>query len=214
MIAAAVAGKKGIEIGGPSHEFSAAGLLPIYPLVGSLDTSNYAERNIWSGDKVDYVHDATRLESVEDSKYDFLLACHVLEHIANPLKALKEWHRVLKPGGAILLLVPDKNHTFDHRRPYSTFEHLKLDFERDTREDDLTHLDEILSLHDLNQDLPAGTPEEFRERSLHNFENRCLHHHVFDPNLIPKIFSFGGFELIHELGGFPPHIIALGRRQV
>jgi SAM-dependent methyltransferase len=213
LISSWVAGKNGLEIGGPSQEFSKAGLIPIYPILGSLDNSNYAERNVWSGARVDYVNEATRLDSIEDGKYDFVLACHVLEHVANPLKAVREWHRVLKPSGALLVLLPDKNYTFDHRRPYTTFEHLRSDFEADIQEDDLTHLDEILSLHDLGQDLPAGTPEEFRERSLHNFANRCLHHHVFDPRLVPEILSFGGFTLLHESVDFPPHIIALGRSE-
>jgi SAM-dependent methyltransferase len=214
LISWSVAGKSGIEIGGPSHEFSKAGLIPIYPLLGSLQTCNYTQWNLWSQDKVNYVHDATKLESIEDGKYDFLLACHVLEHVANPLKALNEWHRVLKPGGSLLVLLPDKNHTFDHRRPYTTFEHLKEDFERDTQEDDLTHLDEILFLHDLEKDPPAGTPAEFKERSLKNFENRGLHHHVFDPKLLPGLFSFAGFRLLHESVAFPPNIIAFGRKHI
>jgi len=212
LIASSVAGKKGLEIGGPSYEFSKVGLIPIYPLLGSLETSNFSQGNLWSGDTFDYILDATRLESVEDGRYDFLLACHVLEHVANPLKALKEWHRVLKPHGSLLILLPDKNHTFDHRRPYTTFAHLKEDFDRDTKENDLTHLDEILALHDLDKDPPAGTLAEFKERSLRNFENRALHHHVFEPKLLPEILSFGGFKVLRTSVSFPPNIIAFGRK--
>lgn len=212
VIASSVSGKKGLEIGGPSHEFTETGLIPIYPLLGSLETTNYSKGTLWSQDTVDYVLDATCLAPVEDSKYDFLLACHVLEHIANPLKALKEWRRVLKPGGSILILLPDKHHTFDHRRPYTSFAHLKADFDQGTPESDLTHLDEILALHDLERDPPAGTLEQFKERSLRNFENRALHHHVFDPKLLPELFSFGGFKLMRESVTFPPNIIAFGRK--
>lgn len=212
VIASSVAGKKGLEIGGPSHEFSKVGLIPIYPLLGSLQTSNYSQGNLWSEDTFDYILDATRLESVENGQYDFLLACHVLEHIANPLKALKEWHRVLKPHGSLLILLPDKNHTFDHRRPYTTFAHLKDDLDRNIEENDLTHLDEILALHDLERDPPAGTLAEFKERSLRNFENRALHHHVFDPKMISELFSFAGFKLLRESVDFPPNIVAFGRK--
>ncbi len=212
MIASSVSGKKGLEIGGPSHEFTPSGLIPIYPLLGSLETTNYSTGTIWSQEHVDYVLDATSLASVEDGKYDFLLACHVLEHVANPLKALKEWNRILKPGGAIVILLPNKLHTFDHRRPYTSFAHLKSDFDQDTPESDLTHLEEILSLHDLEMDPPAGTLEQFKERSLRNFENRALHHHVFDPMLIPELLSFGGFKLLRESVTFPPNIICLGRK--
>ncbi len=212
LIAHFIAGKRGLEIGGPSHEFSKEGLIPIYPLLGSLHTSNYSEGNLWSDEAIDFVHNATRLEAVEDATYDFVLASHVLEHVANPLKALKEWHRVLKPGGSLLILLPNKAYTFDHRRPYTTFAHLKEDFDLDTQEDDLTHLDEILRLHDLDKDPPAGTPEEFRQRSLRNFENRALHHHVFDPKIMSDLFSFAGFKLLRESIDFPPNIVAFGRK--
>jgi SAM-dependent methyltransferase len=132
--------------------------------------------------------------------------------VANPLKALKEWRRVLKPGGYLLILLPNKVYTFDHRRPYTTFAHLKQDFDADTQEDDLTHLEEILLLHDLDKDPPAGTPQEFRQRSLKNFENRALHHHVFDPGMMPELFSFAGFRLMRESIDFQPNIIAFGRK--
>ena len=38
----------------------------------------------------------------------------------------------------------------------------------------------IYKEHDLSMDTPAGTFEQFRERLMKNYENRCLHHHVFD----------------------------------
>lgn len=38
--------------------------------------------------------------------YDFVVAFDVLEHIANDVEALKEWHRVLKPSGKIIVTVP------------------------------------------------------------------------------------------------------------
>src|SRR5713226_8445532 len=71
-----------------------------------------------------------------------------------------------------------KDHTFDWRRPVTTLEHMISDYENQTAEDDLTHVDEILKLHDLSRDLPAGTPEQFRARSLNNSAVRALHHHV------------------------------------
>jgi SAM-dependent methyltransferase len=212
LIALSVFRKKGLEIGGPSRDFSKGGLIPIYPIIGTLHSCNYSKASIWSNDPFDYIHDATRLESIEDTTYDFLLASHILEHVANPIKALREWHRILRPGGSLLVLLPNKKHTFDHRRPYTPIAHLIADFEANTREDDLTHLEEILSLHDLEMDPPAGTLDEFRIRSLKNFENRALHHHVFDPKTIPDLFSLGGFRLTRTSTDFPPHIIAFGRR--
>ncbi|POA36575.1 class I SAM-dependent methyltransferase [Pseudomonas sp. GW456-12-1-14-TSB6] len=42
----------------------------------------------------------------EDNSYDRLIATHVLEHIYYPHLALKEWRRVLKPGGVLSILIP------------------------------------------------------------------------------------------------------------
>ncbi|HMW55300.1 MAG: class I SAM-dependent methyltransferase [Candidatus Accumulibacter phosphatis] len=41
-----------------------------------------------------------------DNTFDRLLATHVLEHIYQPHLALKEWLRVLKPGGVLSILIP------------------------------------------------------------------------------------------------------------
>ena len=39
-------------------------------------------------------------------------------------------------------------------------------------------------------DLPAGNLESFKQRSLNNFENRCLHHHVFDFDLLESLCKY------------------------
>lgn len=41
-----------------------------------------------------------------DNTFDRLVATHVLEHIYKPHLVLKEWRRVLKPGGVISILIP------------------------------------------------------------------------------------------------------------
>lgn len=38
--------------------------------------------------------------------FDVIVATDVLEHIENDSKALKEWYRVLKPGGKLIITVP------------------------------------------------------------------------------------------------------------
>ena len=206
QIIRAVQQKRGLEIGGPSAVFSpeqtSTFLPPVYTLAGSIDNCNFATSTAWSQGEagrtfrylpdadmgLQYIHDATDLASIADSTYDFLLASHILEHVANPLKALTEFHRVLKPRGSVIVLVPNRAHTFDHRRPYTTFAHLQQDMAAQQHEGDLTHIDEILALHDLSMDAPAGTLDQFRERCLRNRENRCLHHHVFTLDVLEQAF--------------------------
>lgn len=223
-----LAGHKGVEIGGPSTVFSATGPIPVYPVIESLDNCNFATSTVWqteviAGDNAyrfadgraagkQYVNEASDLQGIPSSAYDFLICSHVIEHLANPLQALREWLRVIRPGGTLVMVAPHRDGAFDHRRPVTTFQHLLEDFERKTGEEDLTHLTEILSLHDLSRDPDAGTLAEFETRSRNNFENRCLHHHVFDVNLVAKMLTHAGCDVLALDQLAPHHIIAVARK--
>nr|WP_314897217.1 methyltransferase domain-containing protein [uncultured Flavobacterium sp.] len=215
-------GKKGLEIGGPSPIFSKE--IPIYQVIDSLDGCNFSSQTIWEGSIVEgenfnyfenekgfqYICEASNLSAIPSEKYDFIIASHCLEHCANTLKTVKEWLRVVKKGGAVLFILPDKRYTFDYNRPITTFKHLLNDLESDVDETDLTHLAEILAVHDLKMDLPAGTKEQFKNRSLANYENRCLHHHVFDFELLQKIYNHYDIKIINMTFTKPYHQIILG----
>jgi hypothetical protein len=86
------------------------------------------------------------------------------------------------------------------------------DAECDRGEDDLTHLEEILALHDLTRDREAGDREAFRVRSLRNAENRALHHHVFDTRAAVQLVDHAGFEIVAVDTARSMHIIVLARR--
>lgn len=49
--------------------------------------------------------DAVHL-SYSDNSFDRLIATHVLEHIPDPVRALREWDRVVRPGGMISVILP------------------------------------------------------------------------------------------------------------
>lgn len=53
--------------------------------------------------RVDIVADAHNMHMVEDESFDIVLCAEVLEHLHTPEKAIAELHRVLKPGGLLLL---------------------------------------------------------------------------------------------------------------
>ena len=162
--------------------------------------NNKSESYMW-GNKVignQIIADATDLSVIESETYDFLLSSNNLEHIANPLKAMKEFLRILKKDGLIIIFVPCKAYSFDHRRDDTLFEHLIQDYEDGVLEDDLTHLPEILNKHDLNRDPLAGTMTQFKERSVNNFKNRCLHHHVFSRELLGCIAEYFKLDVIEN----------------
>lgn len=224
LIRKSVRGACGLEIGGPSLVFSRRfGTIPVYGIAARVDTCDFAESTVWSSRRSSWlvrprkplglrlVSDGSRL-ALTSEVYAFLLASHVLEHCANPLKAIMEWKRVLQPNGIMVLLLPHKAATFDHRRPYTDFAHLADDFRRDIDETDLTHLDEILALHDLSLDPAAGSWTEFRARGQRNAESRCLHHHVFSPELLIDICTWARMTVLSVSVERPVHIVVVAAK--
>jgi predicted SAM-dependent methyltransferase len=62
--------------------------------------------------EVDFIGNASDLSQFENDSITAIYASHILEHfyhaIDNELiNTLKEWHRVLKPGGQLFISVPD-----------------------------------------------------------------------------------------------------------
>ena len=53
--------------------------------------------------------DATFMAGVPDAFCDFVYSSHCLEHISNPYLALKNWWRILKPGGVLIIYVPHRD---------------------------------------------------------------------------------------------------------
>src|SRR6476469_2809969 len=54
---------------------------------------------------------AEDLSPIRTDSQDFVIANHLLEHCQNPIRALAEFDRVLKPGGILYLALPDKRFT-------------------------------------------------------------------------------------------------------
>jgi len=48
--------------------------------------------------------------------FDYVIASHVIEHVPNLIGWLDEIFSILKPGGVLSLMIPDKRFTFDIRR--------------------------------------------------------------------------------------------------
>jgi SAM-dependent methyltransferase len=218
-----IQGKSGLEIGGPSDIFRRGNILPIYEEIGELDNCNFSTSTVWAKHTDTFlfsprkepgkvlISEGSVLVDVADSSYDAILSSHNLEHLANPIKALKEWQRVLKPRGALVLVLPHYQKTFDHLRKPTSVDHMVGDFEQDLGEDDLTHLPEILEKHDLTMDRAAGSRQQFNKRSLENFSNRCLHHHVFDERNSRELLCRVGFDVLSVEFALPFHICILAR---
>ncbi len=53
--------------------------------------------------------DAMYLHSIPDEAFDFVYSSHCLEHTLDARVALVNWWRVLKPGGHLVVVVPDED---------------------------------------------------------------------------------------------------------
>lgn len=73
---------------------------------------------------IDLASDAAAIP-VADNGTDFVLHSHVWEHLPNPLTALDEWVRVVKPGGFIFAIVPKRDaDPLDKDRPLTALAEL------------------------------------------------------------------------------------------
>jgi len=219
-LALSLRAKTGLEVGGPSSFFSVRSYFPVYLFAKRIDFVNFSSSTIWEG-KIEegptvnylgtrigfqYIREATDLSGVPDNHYDFVLSCHCLEHVANPLKALFEWNRVLKVNGKLILVLPDKTNTFDHYRPYTRFEHILRDYKNHTSEDDQTHFKEVIDLLDISKTETLKSKQELTELVTNNNLMRSVHHHVFDLALIKKMVDHAGFSVRNQLSLPPFHL--------
>lgn len=218
--------KTGLEIGGPSKFFDLKSYFPVYLFSKRIDGVNFSTETVWEG-KIEegnnyhygngktgyqFISEASELENVKNNSYEFLLSCHSLEHVANPLKALKRWNEVLKVRAKIVLVLPDKEYTFDVRRPYTTIEHLLEDYENKIAENDSTHFDEVIKLHESTRDPNPQTPQEFEARVRNNYAIRSVHHHVFSLDLLEKMLVHCNFKVIYKQKAAPFHLIIVGEK--
>jgi tetratricopeptide (TPR) repeat protein/SAM-dependent methyltransferase len=85
----------GIDVGGGND--SLALFKEFFPLVRNLFVYDQAHG------------DGQVLANVADASFDFLYSSHCLEHLRDPYEALRNWLRVIKPGGHLVIQVPDED---------------------------------------------------------------------------------------------------------
>ena len=121
---------RGIEIGAMHNP------LPVPPWVAvryvdRMDEAalrrHYPELSEYPALRVDLVDDGETLASLSDESQDFVIANSFLEHCEDPLRTLRNFARVLRPEGSLLLGIPDKRYTFDRDRAETPVEHILRD---------------------------------------------------------------------------------------
>ena len=222
-----VLNKRVLEMGGPSGVFDGGGLVPVYRYADEVDNVDFAARTLWSGrggvgdvygpegnlKGRRFVCEGSSLSECRDESYECVISSHVLEHMANPMKALKEWGRVCRVGGTLVLVLPHRHGTFDCLRPITTLKHLLEDEWRGVDEADDTHFEEILSLHDVSRDPGLPSREVLALRLKENSAVRSAHHHVFDLRSAMDMVAASGWTVVgaRRLDTEPASVPALRR---
>jgi len=203
--------KRGIEFGGPTELFyNPTFRMDLYNHV-FLDGGNMVDDSSFKNLKGHADFDKTFKYGKEDGtqfnvdcslesdlnkinkKYDFIVTSHLIEHLANPIKTIKNWSNLLlNEGGYVLSIIPHYSFCFDRNRPLTTIEHLINDYENNIGEDDKTHIEEQKKLHDWSQ---GGHPD-FSELCENNDKTRVVHHHTFTPDTVDELFNACGLKSI------------------
>ncbi len=85
----------GIDVGGkPDPLGQYAGIFPRMTSVRTWDIDD---------------GDAQLMAGVADGSFDFLHSSHCLEHMRDVREALANWIRIVKPGGFLIITVPDED---------------------------------------------------------------------------------------------------------
>ena len=118
-------GLSGIEIGGSAfNPFNIPGCRNV-DYTADLDTVFKEEERRLAGTvlPVDVIAPGDRLPFV-DASLDYVAHSHVLEHFFDPIAAIEEWMRVLRPGGIVYAIVPHASRNSDQDRPRTTLAEL------------------------------------------------------------------------------------------
>lgn len=153
------------------------------PVIEGADTTDPNMTN-YKGDPIT-VDFRTRIECLGfvDNSYDAIYFGDVLEHVTNPIKGLKECRRVLKNGGRLIAIIPDRNCTYDKHRQVTTLFHVIQDYENDVSSIDDTHWDEWVAVLESEGELSRI---DDKDRQI---ANGWIHHHCWDQVAVFRLFD-------------------------
>jgi SAM-dependent methyltransferase len=120
--------------------------------------------------ETDVIDDGERLSSFADESVDFIIANHMLEHTEDPIAAIEQQVRVLKPGAVLFLTLPDPRRTFDALRSRTPVAHVLEDHQAGPEVSRQAHHEEWARVECVPDHRIAERVAEFaREGARHHF---------------------------------------------
>lgn len=177
----------GLEIGGSTHNSFGLNTLNVDYSDDMNTVFKQAEYKLCGeAMKVDIVANGDNIP-VQDESYDFIISSHVIEHIFDPIKALKEWYRIIKRGGYIYTIAPITEFIPNETRPTTTLKELLQ------RHDGTISEDIILKKVVEDNDVILGSA--IIEGIL--YDTKHGHWTVFDLNLLLQICEYLNYKVTH-----------------
>ena len=131
--------------------------------------------------------DVDGLHAIPDGSLDAVIACHLIEHLANPIAALREFERVLRRQGRLVLVVPDRNVMFDSvRQPTPLAQVLAKFHQGETRVSDEEIREFCRAIYYQPSIHPAvvrewHNPQRLDAERLELHRRRSIHVHCWSP---------------------------------
>lgn len=196
------------------------GLCPIYGIANNIDNLNYSDKTLWNESKKNgyfyfnkiklgeqFIGEASDIEEIFNNKYDFICSSHFIQHCANPIKVLKGIKNLLKDDGCLLFIVPYSINTFDNKRKITELKHMIDDYNMDIREDDKTHMEEIMKNHNMIRDAGVIDYDLFIKRCNNNHQIRGCHHHVFNEYNFYELLDYVKLKVVKVELWYPFHMV-------
>ena len=191
----------GVEVGALSVPFSFTRASVKYADVcGSVDMRKILAEipldNLYSGKLVEPMilmkPPRYELTDIHDASVDFVYSSHSLEHSPNPLFTIGDYLRVVRPGGMVYSVIPNKEQTYDRMRETTPTSKLVKKYQNQIFDYTLAEAIDVTT-KTIDHPLYADSDLAFAQKILD--ENSGIHHfHTFDVRSTLELIDFCRLE--------------------
>lgn len=147
---------------------------------GQVAAAHAADPNVDEILPVSFVSQRPPYNFIATESFDFVIASHVIEHLANPLASIEEFYRIIRPGGIIYLVVPHKDFSFDKDRIETSLLHFVIEYIAQTRDISIEHYLEHLIQGVRIESLSLDDRSLLMQQAVSLFEKQSdFHVHTF-----------------------------------
>jgi len=144
---------------------------------------------------------ADDLSALGADSVDFVIANHLVEHLEDPIGALREMVRVIRPGGILFMALPDPRVTFDVDRELTSAEHVIDEFRNGTKQTREDHFRDWVAKAEPHVDWVkaagiVGGPDRVRQLIEMDYS---IHFHVWRPDTFMEFMVVASREAHLEL---------------